>query len=278
MYSRASTGGHGKGNRRDAPEQGEAYRAWIETYLESVDLFVNPMAASIQMSEEGMAANVVMKCEDPSANLDQFAELFAGLSAIDMGIKLKKMPTGKVAGVEVRSWAVQFDEEKLAAISNEPKNPQMSGLSSLQADQMIGFLSKVTPNINMAARGEHLILSADNNTANLAHMIQMSGQRLGAANPEIAAVAAKAGPGCQQAVTGDLMAILAWVTEWMEEMEGEEIVTIENNPIPFSSSLTIDGPSYAGQWTMDMPAVKRFVKAMEETGSAGQKTAASAYP
>ena len=116
----------------------------------------------------------------------------------------------------------------------------------------------------MAARGEHLILSADNNPANLAHMIQMSGQRRGGANPEIAAVAAKAGPACQQAVTGDLMAVVAWVTEWMEEMEGEEIVTIENNPIPFSSSLSIDGPSYQGQWTMDMPAVKRFVKAMEE--------------
>ena len=245
-------------------EQGEAYRAWFESYLESVDLFAHPMAASIQMSEEGVSANVVMKCEDPAANLDRFAELFAGLSAVDMGIKLKTMPTGKVAGAQVRSWVVEYDEEKLAAISNEPKNPHMSGISSMQADQMIGFLSKVTPNLNMAALGEHLILSADNNPANLAHMIQMAGQAQGTLNSDMAAVAAKAGPACQQAVTGDLMSILAWVSEWLEETEGEEIVTIENNPIPFSSSLVIDGPRYAGQWTMDMPAVQRFVKAMEE--------------
>jgi len=246
------------------PEQGEAYRAWFTSYLESIDLFVNPMAASIKMSEEGMSANLVMKCVDPAANLDRIAALFAGLTAADIGIGLKKMPTGKVTGVEVHSWTVKFDEEKLAEISNGPKSPQMSGIGRLEADQMIGFLRKVTPNINMAARGEHLILSADKDPANLAHMIQMSGQRRGAANPEIAAVAAKAGPACQQAVTGDLMAILSWVTEWMEEMEGEEIVTIENNPIPFSSSLTIDGPHYGGMWTMDMRAVQRFVKAVEE--------------
>ena len=95
-------------------EQGEAYRAWFESYLESVDLFINPMAASIRVSEEGMTAGVVMKCEDPAASLDRFAGLFAGLTAIELGIGLKKLPTGKVSGVEVHSWTVQFDEEKLA--------------------------------------------------------------------------------------------------------------------------------------------------------------------
>jgi len=246
------------------PEQGAAYGAWVDSYLESIDLFANPMASSITMSAEGMAANVVMECDDASANLERFAGLFDGLTAADIGIKLKKMPTGKVAGVEVRSWTVQYDAEKLAALSSEPMNPQMSGAGRLQAEQMIAFLRKVTPNINMAVRGDNLILSADPDPANLAHMIQEAGQRRGAAIPEVAAVAAKAGPACQQVVTGDLMSVLAWVTEWMEELEDEEFATIEGNPIPFSSAYTIDGADYGADWTMDMQAVQRFIKAIQE--------------
>jgi hypothetical protein len=253
-----------KGMAQMPPEQGDAYRAWMESYLDSIDIFTHPLAASITMSEEGMAANLVMECADAPGNLERIAGLFEGLTAVDIGIGLKKMPTGKVAGVDVRSWIIQYDAEKLAGLTTDPVNPKMSGAGRMEAEQMIGFLRKVTPNINMAARGDHLILSADTNPANLAHMIQEAGQRRGAANPDVAAVAAKAGPACQQVVTGDLMSILAWVTEWMEEMDADEYAAIEGNPIPFSSSMTIDGAEYGGQWTMDMPAVQRFIKAMQE--------------
>lgn len=253
-----------KGVAEMPPEQGEAYRVWVESYIESIDLFVQPLAASITMSENGMASNMVMECADAPGDLERLAGLFDGLSAADIGINLKKLPTGKVAGAEVRSWTIQYDEEKLAEMYSEPLNPQMTGAGRMEAQQMIAFLRKVTPNVNMTAHGNHLILSADTNPANLAHMIQESSQRRGAANPEVAAVAAKAGPACQQVVTGDLMSILSWVTEWMEELEDEEYETLKGNPIPFSSALIIDGPSYAGQWTMDMPAVQQLVKAMQD--------------
>ncbi len=245
-------------------EQGAAYRAWFESYLASVDLFANPLAVSLKMSAEGMSANLVMACADASANLERFAGLFEGLSAADIGIRLKKMPTGKVAGVEVRSWVVEYDAEALAGLTPEPVSPQLSGTGRLQAEQMVAFLRKVTPNINMAVRGDYLILSADSDTANLAHMIQMAGQRRGAANPAVAAVAARTGPACQQVVVGDLMAILAWVTEWLEDLNEEEFATIEGNPIPFTGAFTIDGADYGVDWTMDMPAVRQFIKAMME--------------
>ena len=199
-----------------------------------------------------------------AASLDRFAELFEGLSAADIGIKMKKMPTGKVAGVDVRSWTVDYDPAKLAGLSSEPLNPKMGGTGRMQAEQMIAILRKVTPNINMAVRGDYLILSADPDPANLAHMIQLAGQRRGAAHPQTAAVAAKAGPACQQVVVGDLMAVLAWITELMEEIEAEEYAAIESNPIPFSAAYTIDGPAYGLDWTMDMPAVKRFAQALEQ--------------
>ena len=246
------------------PEQGEAYRSWVQSYLDSVDLFANPLAASISMFEEGMSTNMVMECADAPASLERFTGLFEGLTAADIGMKMKKMPTGKVAGVDVHSWTVDYDPEKLAAHSPAPMNPQLGGTGRMQAEQMIAILRKVTPNINMAVRGDYLILSADPNPANLAHMIQLAGQRRGAAHPQTAAVAAKAGPGCQQVVVGDLMAILAWITELMEEIEEEEYAAIESNPIPFSAAYTIEGANYGLDWTMDMPAVKRFAKAIEQ--------------
>ncbi len=252
-----------KGMAELPPDQADAFRAWMNLYLDSVDLFNNPMAASVEMSDESMSANVVMECADAPGSLERIAGLFAGLSDADMGIKFKKMPTGKVAGVEVRSWTIQYDADKLAGLSADP-TPSKMGAPHMEAEQMIAFLRKVTPNINMAVRGNHLIISADTNPANLAHMIQEAGQRRGAANPVVSAVAAKAGPAVQQVVTGDLMAIIAWMTEWMEEIEEEEYTAIKGNPIPFSSSVTIDGASYGGQWTMDMPAVKRLVKAFQE--------------
>ena len=250
------------------PEQGAAYRAWFESYLASVDLFVNPLAVSLKMSDESVSANLVMECADAPADLERFAGLFDGLSAADIGIRLKKMPTGKVAGVEVRSWTVEYDTEKMAGLTSELTSPQLSGPGRLQTEQMIAFLRKVTPNVNMAVRGDYLIFSADSDPANLAHMIQMAAQRRGAANPKVAAVAAKAGPACQQVIVGDLMAVLAWVTELMEEIGEEEFATIEGNPIPFTGAFTIDrddfGADYGVDWTMDMPAVQRFVKAMQE--------------
>ncbi len=246
------------------PEQGAAYLAWVEYYVASADLFANPLAASLKMSHEGMTANMLMECADAPATLERFAGLFDGLSAADIGIRMKKMPTGKIAGTDVRSWVVEYDEEKLAELNPQPTNPQLSGADRLQAEQMIAILRKVLPNINMAARGDYLILSADSNPANLAHMIQMAGQRRGAANPEVAAVAAKSGPACQQVVVGDLMAILSWITEWMEELNEEEYATMQGNPIPFTSAFTIENANYGADWTMDMPAVQRLIKAMME--------------
>lgn len=245
-------------------EQGEAYRAWVESYLDSMDLFAHPLATSISMFDGGMSANMVMESSEAAADLERFASLFEELSAADIGLKMKKMPTGKVAGVEVRSWTIDYDMEKMAALSADPLNPQLGGTGRMQAEQMIAILRKVTPNINLAARGDYLILSADSNPANLAYMIQQTGQSRGAAHPRTAAVAAKAGPACQQVVTGDLMAVLAWVTEWMEELEDEEFAAIEGNPIPFSAAYTIDGDGYGLDWTMDMPAVKRFAAAVRE--------------
>ncbi len=246
------------------PEQATAYRAWVENYVASMDLFANPLAASMKMSHEGMTANMVMDCTDAPATLERFAGLFDGLSAADIGVRLKKMPTGKVAGAEVRSWVVEYDEEKLAELGSDPMNPQMSGAGRLQAEQMVAILRKVTPNVNMAIRGNYLILSADPNPANLAHMIQMAGQRRGAANPEVAAIAAKTGPACQQVIVGDLMAILSWITEWLEELNEEEYEAIKGNPIPFTGAFTIEGEIYGADWSMDMPAVQCFVKAMTE--------------
>ena len=246
------------------PEQAEAYRAWVASYIDSIDLFSNPLAASISMTEEGVTANMVMESADAGADLERFAALFAGLSDADIGINVKKMPTGKVAGVEVHSWTIGYDADKLAGFTADPMNPQMGGTGRMQAEQMIAFLRKVTPNINMAVRGEYLILSADPDPSQLTHMIQSSAQKRGAAIPEVAAVAARAGPACQQVINGDLMSIISWVTEWMEEIEDEEFEAIQGNPIPFTSAFTIENGEYGVDWTMDMPSVQRFVKAMEQ--------------
>jgi hypothetical protein len=253
-----------KGLDEMPPEQAEAYRAWLESYLSSLDLFARPIAASIAVSGETMSANMVMESPDPAADLERFAGLFAGLSDADIGMKVKRMPTGKVSGVEVHSWSVDYDAEKLMGLSTNPMSPQMGGTGRMQAEQMIGFLRKVTPSVNMAVRGDLLILSADSDPSRLAHMIQAAGQSRGAAIPDVAAAAAKAGPACQQVVTGDLMAIVAWVTEWMEEIEDTEYDIVRDNPIPFTSAYTIDDGAYGVDWTMDMPAVKRFILAIQE--------------
>jgi hypothetical protein len=246
------------------PEQAEAYRTWIASYMDSLDLFANPLAASMSMTEEGVTANMVMESADAETDLGRFADLFAGLSAADIGIQVKKMPTGKVSGVEVHSWTVDYDAEKLATFSSDPMNPQMGGTGRMQAEQMISFLRKVTPNVNMAVRGDNIILSADPDPSRLAHMIQASSQKRGAAIPEVAAVAAQAGDACQQVITGDMMSIISWVTEWMEEIEDEEYAAIQGNPIPFTSAFTIENGEYGLDWTMDMPSVQRFVQAMEQ--------------
>jgi hypothetical protein len=244
--------------------QAEAYRAWLETYLSSLDLFARPLAATVAMSGESMSSNLVMQSPDPAGDLARFSGLFAGLSEADIGLEIRKMPTGKVSGIEVHSWSIDYDAEKLAGFTTDPVNPTMGGTGRMQAEQMIGFLRKVTPNVNMAVRGDYLILSADTDPSRLAHMIQAAGQSRGAARPEIAAVAPEAGPTCQQVVTGDMMAIIAWVTEWMEELDDQEFDTVQDHPIPFTSAFTLADGEYGLNWTMDMPSVKRFIVAVQE--------------
>ena len=50
-------------------------------------------------------------------------------------------------------------------------------------------------------------------------------------------------------VTGDLMAVLTWVTEFMEEVDDEEWDAIKGNPIPFDGAYTIEGERFGLSWT-----------------------------
>ena len=241
-------------------EQAEKYAAWFQEYLGMVDLWAHPLASALAVSEDGMMAQVVMKTDDAAGDLERLAAMFEGLSAADIGISLEALPSVKVAGTEVRNWKVAYDESKLKGFSGTPQSPQLTGMGRMQAEQMSAFLRKVVPGVHLAAKDDLLFISADNGTAALAGMIATAGKR-GKPRADAARIAKEAGPGVQQVVSGDLLAILNWVTEMMEDLDQKERDTIAGNPIPFAGALTIADAVYGFEMAMDMEAMGRLFQA-----------------
>jgi hypothetical protein len=68
----------------------------------------------------------------------------------------------------------------------------------------------------------------------------------------------------QEVVTGDLMAVLNWVSGFMEEAGDEDREIIEDNPIPFDGVYTIVGQKYGFAMNMDMIALKNLIRAIDE--------------
>jgi hypothetical protein len=133
----------------------------------------------------------------------------------------------------------------------------------MQAEQMVSILRKVMPRIYIGAKDGKVFLASDDDTEALAQTVKRAGKR-GKSNREVADIARDAGPGCQQVVTGDLLAILNWVTELMEELDAEERVVFEGNPIPFQAAFTVNEQDFGFEMGMDLPALSALIKAVEE--------------
>jgi hypothetical protein len=68
----------------------------------------------------------------------------------------------------------------------------------------------------------------------------------------------------QEVVTGDLMAILKWVTAFMDEADQEEMAVVMDNPIPFDGVYTIADDRYGFAMNMDVKALQNLIRALDE--------------
>jgi len=246
------------------PEQGEKYAAWFEQYLGSKDLWANPMAASYRFGDEGMIAHMALESKDAAGDLDQLVGLIEGLSEVGMGVTLHPVEVPEVDGIEVRSWTVEIATDEMMGFTGSPTSPELSGMGRMQAEQMTAIMQKIVPGLSLCSRGDYILIAADDDPARLTGMIQAAGQRRGAANPDAARVAKAAGPGVAEIVSGDLMAVLTWVTEFMEEIDDEEWDTIKGNPIPFDGAYTIEGNRFGFTMNMDVSAMQDLIRALDE--------------
>jgi len=245
-------------------EIGPKYTAWFEDYLNSIDLWSKPLAGSYGFSDEGMVAHAALLSDDAQADADRLVNMLEGMSDIGMGVSLTPLPEAEVEGVAVRSWKIDVDPETMTGIGGDPLNPELSAMGRMQADQLAAMMKKIVPGLSIAVEGNHVLFSADDDPAAMAGMIKASAK--GGADPseDLAKVAKAAGPGVQEIVTGDMMAILNWVSGFMEEAGDEDWEVIKDNPIPFSGAYTIEGEKLGFAMNMDMPAMKNMIRAFDE--------------
>ena len=252
--------------RREAEkmgDRGEAYAQWFEGYLGMKDIWALPLAASYRFADEGMVAHAVMHSPDAQTDADRLVAMLEGLSDADMGLTLTPLPAAELGGAKIHRWSISFDEETMTGLAGTPTSPQLSGMGRMQAEQVTAILQKIVPGLSDAAAGDHVFLVADDDPTHLQGMIEASGKG-GKPVPQVAKVSEAAGPGVQEVVTGDLMAILKWVTAFMDEADQEEMAVVMENPIPFDGAYTIDGDRFGFAMNMDVKAMQNMIRALDE--------------
>lgn len=243
---------------------GPKYAAWFEDYLGMIDLWSKPLAGSYGFSTEGMVAHAAMASDDAQADADRLVALLEGMSDIGMGVTLTPLPGAEVEGVAVRSWTIAVDPETMTGLGGTVTDPELSAMGRMQADQLAAMMKKIVPGFSVAVQGDHVLMSADDDPAAMAGMIAAAAKAGGDPKESLAKVAQAAGPGVQEVVTGDMMAILNWVSGFMEEAGDEDWEVIKDNPIPFNGVYTIDGEKLGFAMNMDMPALKNLIRAFDE--------------
>lgn len=245
-------------------EIGPKYAAWFEDYLGMIDLWSKPLAGSYGFSTEGMVAHAVLASDDAQADADRLVSLIEGMSDVGMGVNLTPLPGTEVDGVAVRSWKIDVDPETMTGLGGTVADPELSAMGRMQADQLASMMKKIVPGFSVAVQGNHVLLSADDDPTAMAGMIAAAAKSGADANDDLAKVAKAAGPGVQEVVTGDMMAILNWVSGFMEEAGEEDWEVIKDNPIPFNGVYTINGEKLGFAMNMDMPALKNMIRAFDE--------------
>ena len=243
-------------------EHGARYTAWVEQYLASMDLWANPMAAAVRTSEAGMAAHVVMACDDPQDAATRLGAILDGMNGLGIGYALSPLPEVKVGGVEFRTWHVEINLEEFEAAMPGATGPAVSGTARMQAEQMVAILQKVLPTVYLGAGKDHLFLASAADTKALEAMVKAAGRK-GTPHAASAAVAATAGRGCQQVLSGDLMTIVQWISEMTITPDATERVVLADNPIPFQADVTVDGADLGFDARMDLAALGRLAAAMD---------------
>lgn len=251
-----------------AEDQAARYGAWVENYLSSMDLWASPMAAALRMDDDGMAGHVIMEPDDADAGVEKLSEILNGMSELGIGYTLTQRENEKIGGVKFRAWDVDFDLEQFETVMPQGISPAMSGTDRMQAEQMVSILRKIMPVIYLGAKDGKLFIASDADTDALERMVKAAGKR-GKPAASVAAIADKTGPACQQVITGDMLAIINWVTELMEEIDDEQRTLMEGNPIPFEATFTINNPDFGFNMGMDLEAMGNLIKAAKELDAMG---------
>lgn len=244
-------------------DQADRYGAWVEKFIASMELWAQPMAAALHMEENSMAVVAVMESDDAEAAVAELSEILTGMNELGIGYALTRRDDEKVAGADFHVWDVDIDLAQFEAVMPHHEGPAMTGTARMQAEQVVSILRKVMPRIYVGNKDGRVFMASDGDPEALARTVKRAGKRSQPVHA-VADIAAKAGPGCQQIVTGDLLAILNWVTELMEELDEEQRVVFAGNPIPFQAAVTIDGQDFGFDMGMDLPALSALIQAVEE--------------
>jgi len=244
-------------------EARDNYSAWVEEYLDGMDLWTNPLALSIRLAESQVAAHGVMAVPDGRAAVEQLTANFAGLTELDLGYTIDPMDNEEIGGVDFRVWQVNLDLEKIESMVTINRSPASGGAGRMEAEQLSSILRKVMSKIYVGTKDGLLFMAAVDDSEELAEMVKKSGQKV-KPNADIVRLAKENGAHTQQIITGDMMAVLNWFTEWMEEVDQKEREVMEGNPVPFSGVATVSEGETGITFKTDLAALGNLVRAIDE--------------
>ncbi len=253
-------------------EHSARYGAWVEKYVEMMDLWANPMAASLRLDGTGMTGHMIMEVADADAAVERMTEILEGMTALDIGYTLNRLDDEKIEGAKFRIWDIDFDLEQFEATMPQGDSPAMTGTARMQAEQMVSILRKIMPRVYLGTKDGKFFMASDDDSADLAKMVKSAGKR-GKPIAAVKDIAKQTGPNCQQVITGDMLAILNWMTELLEEMDEQQHDVVAGNPIPFQASVTVGTDEFGFDMGMNLSALGRLIAAIEEMEALGDEGA-----
>jgi hypothetical protein len=239
------------------------YRAWVEEYLDGMDLWTNPLALSMRLADSQMAAHGVMEVPDGRAAVEQLTANFAGLTEQGLGYSLDPVANEKVGGVDFSVWEVNLDLDKIESMVADTRSPASGGAGRMEAEQLSSILRKVMSKIYVGTDDGLLFMAADDGTEALAEMVEKSGKK-GKPNADIVSLAKENGAHTQQIITGNMVAVINWFTEWMEEIDQKERDVLKGHPVPFSEVATVSEGEAGVTFKTNLVALGNLARAFEE--------------
>jgi hypothetical protein len=246
------------------PDQNEHYRAWIENYVDAMDIWASPMASALRLDDLGVGAQMIIAPKDPQGAVERLTGMLDSVNDLQIGYHLTRRPDAVVAGVNFRAWTVELDVEQFAALM--PESGPMSGPGTLEVEQMVAILGKVLPDIHLGENQGRVYLTADDGAEALGTMV-MGNARRTTPPVAVASAAAWAGPDAHQVVTGDILSIINWMTEWYNELDNAQLEVIKGNPVPFRGAFTLTGPEYGFDLSLDLQSLARLARAVQQLES-----------